>query len=74
MAFSQTDCILTDEGYEIIKQKYKERIDELLEEMRKQHEKEELENEHIYHQYIKSQPNDTNIDYIIPSNEELPFN
>ena len=74
MAFSKTDCILTDEGYEIVKQKYKNRIDKLLEEMRKQHEREELENEHIYQEYIESQPDDTNIDYIIPLNEELPFN
>ena len=74
MAVSKTDCILTDEGYEIIKQKYKNRIDKLLEEMRNQHEKEELENKHIYQEYMDSQPNDTDIDYIISINEELPFN
>ena len=36
--------------------------------------REELENEHIYQEYSEFQPDDTNIDYIIPLNEELPFN
>ena len=34
MAVSNADCILTDEGYEVIKNKYSKEISDLLEEMR----------------------------------------
>ena len=67
-----SECILSDEGYEIIKQKYQKRIKELIEDMRLQHEKEETE-ERKYREYMKSQPDDTDPEYPLPENEELPF-
>ena len=72
MSADSSEYILTDEGYEFIKQKYQNQINALLEDMRIQHEKEELKDEQRYQEYIKSQPKDTK--YILPANEELPFN
>ena len=43
MAMSEADCILTDEGYDVIKTKYTKEIDTMLEEMLIEHEKEEAE-------------------------------
>ena len=40
--------------------------------MRLQHEKEETE-ERKYREYMKSQPDDTDPEYPLPENEELPF-
>lgn len=72
MSADSSEYILTDEGYEFIKQKYQNQINALIEDMRIQHEKEELKDEQRYQEYIKSQPKDTK--YILPVNEELPFN
>lgn len=72
MSADSSEYILTDEGYDVIKQKYQNQINALLEDMRIQHEKEELKDEQRYQEYIKSQPKDTK--YILPANEELPFN
>ena len=72
MSADSSEYILTDEGYEFIKQKYQNQINALIEDMRIQHEKEELKDEQRYQEYIKSQPKDTK--YILPANEELPFN
>lgn len=73
MAVSSSECILTDEGYHVIKQKYQKQINALLEDMRIQHEKEELEDEQRYQEYIKSQSHDAGTEYILEENEELPF-
>lgn len=73
MASVSSECILTDEGYNVIKQKYQKQINELIEDMRIQHEKEELEDEQRYQEYIKSQPQDAGAEYISEENEELPF-
>ena len=40
MAVSEGECILTDEGYEILKHRYGREIDSLLEDMKKEHEEE----------------------------------
>ena len=74
MTFSKSDCILTEEGYEIIKHKYQNRIDELLSDMYMQHQKDKLEEEQWYKEYLESQPNNSGTECILPSNEELPFN
>ena len=68
-----SECILSSEGYEIIKQKYQKQINELLEGIRLQHEKEETEEEQRYREYMKSQPDDAVSEYLLPENEELPF-
>lgn len=74
MSAGSSEYILTDEGYEVIKQKYQSRIDTLLEEMRIQHEKEETENEQRYQEYMETQPAVTDTEYTLSVNEELPFN
>ena len=74
MTFSKSDCILKEEGYEIIKHKYQNRIDELLSDMYMQHQKDKLEEEQWYKEYLESQPNNSGTECILPSNEELPFN
>ena len=74
MSSCSSECILSDEGYEVIKHKYQEQIKELLEDMRIQHEKEEIEEEQRNQEYMKSQPDDAGAEYRLPVNEELPFN
>lgn len=74
MSSGSPECILTDEGYDVIKQKYQNQINTLLENMRIEHEKEESEDEKRYHEYMKAQPDDAGAEYILPINEELPFN
>lgn len=72
--FSKADCILTDEGYDIIKQKYSERISVLLEDMRKEHEKEEYEDTLRQQEYSKAEPKDLYKTCELSLNDELPFN
>lgn len=43
MAMSEADCILTDDSYEAIKDKYSKEIDDLIEEMRLEHERDEAD-------------------------------
>ena len=73
MASERCACILTNEGYDVINQKYQNQIKALLEDMRIQHEKEELEDEQRYQEYIKSQPENAGAEYRISETEELPF-
>ena len=74
MSADSSEYILTGEGYDVIKQKYQNQINALLEDMRIQHEKEELEDEQRYQEYIKSQPEAADTKNILPVNEDLPFN
>ena len=69
MAFYEADQILSDEGFEIIKKKYEKEIDELLEDMARQHEEEMAEEEMHRSSYVPYDPC-----YIDPeSGKELPF-
>lgn len=70
MAMSEADCILTDEGYEVIKNKYSIEIDNLLEEMRLEHEREEAATRAEVH---TSTPVNPDLDFKLPEGEELPF-
>ena len=72
MAMSDTDCILTDEGYEVIKNKYTKEIDDLLEEMRLRHEQEEAEAAKRAEAHADITV-DSNFDFKLPNGEELPF-
>ena len=72
MAMSEADCILTDEGYEVIKNKYSKEIDDLLEEMRLEHERDEADAAMRYKEYTNT-PTDPNFDFRLPDDEELPF-
>ena len=71
MAVSEADCILTDQGYEAIKNKYEKEISEMLEEMRMEHEREEAAGTIQAYQSISDYADP----YInLPNVEELPFN
>ena len=72
MAMSEADCILTDEGYEVIKNKYSKEIDDLLEEMRLEHERDEADAAMRYKEYTNT-PTDPDFDFRLPDDEELPF-
>ena len=72
MAMSEADCILTDEGYEVIKNKYSKEIDDLLEEMRLEHERDEADAAMRYKEYANT-PTDPDFDFRLPDDEELPF-
>ena len=72
MAMSEADCILTDEGYEVIKNKYSKEIDNLLEEMRLEHERDEADAAMRYKEYTNT-PTDPDFDFRLPDDEELPF-
>ena len=69
---SEADCILTDEGYEVIKNKYSKEIDDLLEEMRLEHERDEADAAMRYKEYTNT-PTDLDFDFRLPDDEELPF-
>ena len=72
MAMSEADCILTDEGYEVIKNKYSKEIEDLLEEMRLEYEREEAESA-TRHEGHTDTSDDTGFDFKLPDDEELPF-
>ena len=72
MAMSEADCILTDEGYEVIKNKYSKEIDDLLEEMRLEHERDEAEVTKRYEEYTDI-CSESDFDFKLPDDEELPF-
>jgi hypothetical protein len=72
MAMSKDNCILTDEGYEVIKNKYSAEIDIFINEMSLQHEQDVIEEEKIYQEYINLNKGiDSSI--VLSDNEELPF-
>lgn len=73
MASSSCEYILSNEGYEIIKNKYQKQIETLLEDMRIEHEKEELESSQRYEEYLELTPDMSEIDIILPLTDELPF-
>ena len=72
MAMNEADCILTDEGYEVIKNKYSKEIEVLLEAMRLEHEQDEEETTVKMQEYMNL-PNRDNPDFEIPEGKELPF-
>ena len=69
MAVSRSESILTDEGYEIIKEKYAKEINELLEELQREHE----EDQRLHEEYLKQHPNEQSLEEYLLSIEELPF-
>lgn len=71
MAVSNADCILTDEGYEVIKNKYSKEISDLLEEMRLEYEREEAEATIRYEEYTNTA--DSDFTFKLPDDENLPF-
>lgn len=72
MAPCAEDCILTDEGYKVIKKKYEKDIESFIEDMRK--EAEEYENsKHEYPDEDSGIPLPDYIDLSIPEGEDMPF-
>ena len=69
MAVSKEDTILSDEGYENIKKKYEKEIDELIEELNREHEEEQ----HQHEEYMKQHPNEQSLEECLLSLEELPL-
>ena len=51
MAMSKDDCILTDDGYEVIKNKYSAEIDAFINDITLQHEQDQIEEEKRYQEY-----------------------
>lgn len=74
MSTSGGDCILTDEGYDVIMKKYSHQIDELIADMKMQHKINEADEERNYQEYINSIPEDYKNKYAVTADEELPFN
>ena len=73
MAYSKEECILSDNGYESLKERYKTDLDELINEMTRQHELEELKENKIINGYKKLELADTYALLPVVSEEELPF-
>lgn len=73
MAMSSTDCILTDEGYDILMKKYSKQIDELMEDMKRQNETDTAEEEKHNQDYINEISEENQSLYVNVSDEELPF-
>lgn len=69
MAVSREESILSDEGYELIKVKYAREIDELIEELRQNHE----EDQRLQEECLKRNPIQETLSEYLPSDEELPF-
>ena len=72
MAMSKDECILTDNGYEVIKNKYSAEIDAFINDMTLQHQQDQIEEEKRYQGYITLNKGiDSSI--VLSDNEELPF-
>ena len=72
MAMSEADSILTEEGYEAIKNKYSKEIEKLLEDIRLEHERDEAEEAIRIQEHI-SVPSSASTDIELPDDKELPF-
>lgn len=72
MAMSKDDCILTDDGYEVIKNKYSAEIDAFINDMTLQHERDQIEEDKRYQEYI-SLNKGTDSSIVLSNNNELPF-
>ena len=72
MAASENECILTDEGFNVIKDKYSAQIDEFINEMSLQYNQDQAEENERYHQYIAV--NESADDkFTLNDDDELPF-
>lgn len=73
MAFSEEECILSGEGFEILKAKYNDELDDFITEQCKQHESEEMEYVKIIFEY--EEPEQEAVTAFLPAEtiDELPF-
>ena len=73
MACEENDCILSDEGYDILKEKYEEELTSFIEEMTLEHERDEAEYQKQLTEYNKAhRDEDIKLPHLFT--EELPFN
>lgn len=72
MAVSKEECILTDSGYDVIKEKYAVEIDKFIIEMTIQSKKEQIEEEQQYQEYAGLNEGAKNT-LKLPVVDELPF-
>ena len=68
----ETECILTDAGYEIIKNKYSNEIAELLEDINRKHKEDEAREKAFTQEYISHTYENTDM-LKISGDEGLPF-
>lgn len=75
MAFSDADCILTQEGYKIIGDKYEKEIEELVADLREQWGISDDDNDIETKKELRSdlELNDSHEEFPFESDEELPF-
>lgn len=73
MAVSKDECILTDEGYKTIKEKYSTEINELIKDMINQHEQDKMDEEKRYLEYMRLNEKVSDKDNVLSTDEELPF-
>jgi len=73
MAMTDADCILTDEGYEILREKYAKELNEFVDEMNAQHELEVAEDAIRKAEYGQLPENNDEWNHLLPTDDELPF-
>lgn len=72
MAVSKADCILTDAGYDVIKNRYSNEIAGMLEDMNIEHREDEAREKALIQEYMSHTYENTDI-LKISGDEELPF-
>lgn len=73
MAMTDADCILSDEGYEILRNRYKRELNDFLDDMNEQHEIEEREAAIRQAEYEQIPSGDKEWNNLLSSDDELPF-
>lgn len=72
MAVSESESILTEEGFRIIKEKYSSEIDEFIKDMTLEHERDEIEEKERYQEHFELSSELEDI-CAVSDDEELPF-
>lgn len=73
MAFSESDCILSDDGFNTLKEKYNAELDEFIDEMGRQYELEKEEDEKRAAEYKETVSSDAGIYLPDIPDDKLPF-
>ena len=73
MAYSKSECILSDEGFNTLKEKYNSELNEFIDEMGRQYELEKAEDEKRAAEYKETVSSDAGIYLPDIPDDELPF-
>ena len=73
MAYSESECILSDEGFNTLKEKYNSELNEFIDEMGRQYELEKEEDEKRAAEYKETVSSDAGIYLPDIPDDELPF-